>query len=205
MDHSIRFWDNHAEKYAKQKIADPSTYEKKLALTQRYLTKDASVLEYGCGTGSTALLHAPHVKDMLAIDYSQKMIEIAQHKLQDSDVSNLEFRQGTLFDLPAEESFDAIMGLNVLHLMRDMDAAIERSYALLKPGGVFVTSTACLAEKMSFFRFILPIGVWLRMFPFVRSITIQRVEESMKRAGFQIIEKMVQEKVSCFLIARKNG
>jgi len=37
-------------------------------------------LEFGCGTGSTALLHASFVKHMTATDISDEMIEIAKQK-----------------------------------------------------------------------------------------------------------------------------
>jgi cyclopropane fatty-acyl-phospholipid synthase-like methyltransferase len=37
---------------------------------------DMEVLEFGCGTGSTAIVHAPHVKELRAIDISEKMIGI---------------------------------------------------------------------------------------------------------------------------------
>jgi ubiquinone/menaquinone biosynthesis C-methylase UbiE len=40
------------------------------------------VLEFGCGTESTAIAHAPYVKHIQALDISSKMIDIAQGKAQ---------------------------------------------------------------------------------------------------------------------------
>src|SRR5215217_1657238 len=57
-----RFWDNLAERYARQPIADEAAYQTKLDITRSYLHPDMAVLEFGCGTGSTALQHAPHVR-----------------------------------------------------------------------------------------------------------------------------------------------
>lgn len=73
MKDSKTFWDNSAQRYAKSRIQDEAAYRKKLEITQHYLQPDWSVLEFGCGTGSTALIHAPHVKDILATDISDNM------------------------------------------------------------------------------------------------------------------------------------
>ena len=63
-----------------------------------------------------------------------------------------------MFDLPHHsESFDSILSFNVLHLVNDIDATIKKSYDLLKPGGVFVTSTVCIAERSVILKLILPI------------------------------------------------
>lgn len=80
MNDSAKFWDKIAEKYSKQPIADEAAYQKKLQVTQEYFKPDMEVLELGCGTGSTAIIHAPYVKHIRAIDISSKMIEIAQGK-----------------------------------------------------------------------------------------------------------------------------
>ena len=73
-----RFWDRLAEKYASQPIADQATYEQKLAITRKYLTPESEVFEFGCGTGSTALLHAPHVRYILATDVAGNMLDIGR-------------------------------------------------------------------------------------------------------------------------------
>ena len=80
MDQSTNFWDKIAERHSKQPIADEATYQKKLQVTREYFQPDMEVLEFGCGTGSTAIIHAPYVKHIHAIDISSKMIEIAQGK-----------------------------------------------------------------------------------------------------------------------------
>ena len=122
-----KFWDKAAAKYARSPIADQAAYEHKLEVTRQYLGPDMNVLEFGCGTGSTALLHAPYVKHILATDFSARMIEIAKAKLPGSDIDNVTFATGTLdgLDAPAG-SFDAVMAMSVLHLLADPKAAMSR-------------------------------------------------------------------------------
>jgi ubiquinone/menaquinone biosynthesis C-methylase UbiE len=57
MAQATQFWNKIAEKYSQQPIADEAAYQKKLAVTRDYFRPDMEVLEIGCGTGSTAILH----------------------------------------------------------------------------------------------------------------------------------------------------
>ncbi|MEM9841084.1 MAG: SAM-dependent methyltransferase, partial [Pseudomonadota bacterium] len=67
MPDKAKFWDRIAEKYARQPISNQKAYEIKLDLTREYFTPQSNVLEFGCGTGSTAILHAPYVAHIHAI------------------------------------------------------------------------------------------------------------------------------------------
>ncbi len=206
IDSSVKFWNRKAKAYAKRPIADPEAYEKKLAYTREYLNPQSSVLEFGCGTGSTALLHAPYVKNILAIDSSDKMIEIAEAKAREAGVGNVEFIRATLFDLPQPPaSFDVILGLNTLHLLEDMDAAIARCYELLTPGGAFISSTACVAGAGFLIKKLLPIGGKLGVIPKVKIFSVEALEASVARAGFKILksEALNRSGLNAFIIAQK--
>ena len=75
-----RFWDRIARRYARTPVPDEAIYQKKLSLTRKWMTPQMHVLEFGCGTGSTALKHAPFVNRILALDISAKMLDIARGK-----------------------------------------------------------------------------------------------------------------------------
>ncbi len=187
MTHSSRFWDRIAARYARKPVADEAAYQKKLAVTREYLRPDMEVLELGCGTGSTAIVHAPHVKEIHAIDISEKMLEIARSKAEAASIENVRFERADIdaFTAP-DESFDAVLGLSILHLLEDWDAAIAKVYRMLKPGGVFVSSTVCLGDTMKFFELIGPIGRFFGVMPLVRVFTVQELVDSLEAAGFAI-------------------
>jgi len=104
MDQSARFWHKIAERFSKRPIADEAAYQKKLQATREYLRPDMEVLEFGCGTGSTASTHAPCVKHIHAIDISSKMIEIAQGKADAENIENVTFRSSSIDEfLPQEK------------------------------------------------------------------------------------------------------
>lgn len=204
MKSSKEFWDKSAQRYAKSRVRDEASYQKKLAITQGYFQPNWSVLEFGCGTGSTALVHAPHVKEILATDISDKMLEIAAQKARDAGVENVRFQQGTLASLALEtESFDAVLGLNILHLLEDAEAAITRAHELLKPGGVFVSSTALVGELMVLWRLLIPAMQAVGLAPFVNRFSRQSLVTMLTNAGFSIDYEWQPGKSSVFLVARK--
>lgn len=204
MKASKEFWDKSARRYAKSPVRDEATYQKKLAITQGYFQPHWSVLEFGCGTGSTALIHAPHVKDILATDISDKMLDIATQKARDAGVENVRFQQGTLESLALEaEGFNAVLGLNILHLLEDAEAAISRAYGLLKPGGIFVSSTALVGELMILWRLLIPAMQRAGLAPFVNRFTRQALVSMLINAGFSIEYEWQPDKASVFLVARK--
>ena len=188
MDTDTRFWDQIAEKYSKQPIRDQETYEKKLALTWEHVPANARVLEFGCGTGSTALLHAGKFAEVLATDISPGMIEIAEKKLAETDLTNLSFATGTVFDIEESESFDAVLGLNILHLMDDWKEGIEKAYALLKPGGLFITSTPMLNQW--WLKLAIPVMRFFGKAPTVIFIDQADYESTLAAAGFEEVARL---------------
>jgi ubiquinone/menaquinone biosynthesis C-methylase UbiE len=187
MDQSIKFWDKIAERYSKQPIADEAAYQKKLQVTREYFQPHMTVLEIGCGTGSTALTHAPYVKHIRAIDISSKMIEIAQDKAAATNVKNVTFEQSAIDECSvSDQTLDVVLGLSILHLLENKEEAIAQVHKMLKPGGIFITSTACLGDTMKFLTLIAPIGKFFGLMPLVKVFTTKELEDCLSDAGFGI-------------------
>jgi len=187
MDQAAKFWDKIAERYSKQPIVDEETYQKQLQITREYFQPDMEVLELGSGTGSTAIVHAPYVKRIRAIDISSKMIEIAQEKADAENIENIIFEQSTIDGLTvADQTLDVVLGLSVLHLLENKEAVISRVYKMLKPGGIFVSNTACLKDMMWFYKFIVLVGRFLGFMPLVKVFSTKELKESLVGAGFEI-------------------
>jgi ubiquinone/menaquinone biosynthesis C-methylase UbiE len=206
MTGSSKFWDRIAKRYAKKPIGDEAAYQRKLAMTREYFRPDMEVLEIGCGTGSTAIAHAPHVSHIRATDISGKMVEIAKGKAAAAGVQNVTFESLAVEDLDAaSESVDAVLALSLLHLLDDKDTVIAQIHDMLRPGGTFVSNTVCLGDNMRWFRFVGPVGRWLGVFPLVRIFTRNELEESLMSAGFEIEQEWRPDKAVVFIIARKTG
>ncbi|SDD24419.1 Ubiquinone/menaquinone biosynthesis C-methylase UbiE [Paracoccus isoporae] len=182
-----RFWDRTSEKYAKSKISDPEGYERTLTATRALLSPECRVLELGCGTGSTALRLADAAAAYLATDISPEMIAIAQEKLAVDPVAGLVFRVATAEDLvPEPPGYDAVLGFNYLHLVRDLPGTLRRIHALLAPGGVFVSKTPCVGDMALPIRLVVPVMRAIGKAPFVTMFGMAELRERIEAAGFVI-------------------
>ena len=202
-----RFWDKLAERYASQPIADEAAYQRKLQITRDYLRPDMDVLEFGCGTGGTAILHAPHVRHITAIDFSASMLAIARRKAAETGVGNLSFEQADITSFAAPQgSFDVILGLSILHLLADKDAVIAKVFRLLKPGGVFISSTTCVGDTMGLFKLIAPLGKAVGLLPQLDVMTTAELVASLTGAGFAIEQQWQPGKgKAVFIVARAES
>jgi ubiquinone/menaquinone biosynthesis C-methylase UbiE len=202
---SSEFWDRVAPDYSRQAIADTETYARKLAATQALMQPAMAVLEFGCGTGSTALEHARHVAQIDATDVSAAMIAIGEQKARDAGIENVSFRQAGVEDFEAPNgSYDMVLALNLLHLVPDRGAALAKVHRLLKPGGLFVSSTVCLADRLWFLRPVIPVMQWLGKAPYVSFLRAADMLREVTSAGFEEQEHWTHGRTnSLFLIARK--
>lgn len=184
-----RFWDRSSRKYARSAIADQAGYDRTLARTRDLLKPTDRVLELGCGTGTTALKLAPAVRTYLATDISPGMIAIAEEKRAAEPVEWPAFRAATADGLAEEggEAFDAVLGFNYLHLVRDLDATLKAVHDLLGPGGLFVSKTACVGDMNPVFRLLLPVMRALGKAPHVTLLGVEALKARLVAAGFEIV------------------
>ena len=202
---SAEFWDRVAPGYSKQPIADTESYARKLAATQALMRPDMQVLEFGCGTGSTALEHASHVAHIVATDVSEAMVGFGRDKAEQAGIDNVSFKQAGVEDFEAPDgSYDMVLALNLLHLLPERAAALAKIHRLLKPGGIFVSSTVCLADRMWFLRPVIPVMQWIGKAPYVTFLRADQVLREMTAAGFAEREHWTHGRAnSLFLVASK--
>ena len=205
MKNTAEFWNRMADRYAKRPVPDEAIYQEKLRKTRQYLDSQSSVLEIGCGTGSTAISHAPHVAEIRATDISSRMLEIAREKAMAAGIENIRFEETSFEMLKApENAYDAVLALSILHLLEDWRGAIERLYRWTKPGGVLVSSTVCLGDMSAGFRWLLPVLKLIRVAPDVRVFKADDVVAALVATGFQIeTDWRPGKNKGVFIIARK--
>ena len=205
MDRETAFWDKLADKYSRRPISDEAAYQKKLDATRKYFKPDMEVLEIGCGTGTTAIAHAPFVRHIRATDLSTRMVEIAKDKAKAAGIDNVTFEALSVdaLDVP-DASIDVVMAHNVLHLLEDKEQVIAGIHQMLKPGGIFVSSTACIGDMMLPLRMIIPVGRLLRLFPLVKVFSVSELKSSLEMGGFTIdYEWQPKKSAAVFIICRK--
>lgn len=183
-----RFWNKAARKYAADPIADEAGYERSLARTREFMKPEDAVFEFGCGTGTSALKLAPGCARLLATDLSSEMIAIAQEKAASAGFPHLTFEVGTADEARwPEGGFDFACGFNILHLVQDRGAALRGVHRLLKPGGIFISKTPCLAEMNVMIRLAVPVLQAIGKAPHVDIHSAEQLAADIEAAGFEIM------------------
>jgi ubiquinone/menaquinone biosynthesis C-methylase UbiE len=212
MSKSKKFWDSASKNYDKTEERFEYIHQKSRANTKRYLESSNVVLDYGCGTGTTACEIANDVKKIYAIDISSKMIEISKGKAIEKNIENVNFTEGDIFDENLKkESFDRVLAFNMLHTIPNPETAVQRINELLKPDGLFISVTPCLGDKMSFI-----VGLQIQLVQImckieiipvpIRRIKSSDLDELIKNGNFQNIdtEKIYKGASSYFMVAKKK-
>ncbi len=107
-----------------------------LLCTAGHLTADSRVLEVGIGTGRIALPLAPHVRDVVGVDLSTKMLARLLAKRDDQRVYPT---NGDALHLPfATHIFDAVVAVHVFHLIVEWRDVLHEIARVLRPGGVLL-------------------------------------------------------------------
>ena len=186
-----KFWNLIAARYAASPISDIAAYETKIETIKSYLSPEDVVLDIGCGTGTQCGDLAANVKRVTGIDISGKLLAIAEQRKAKRKLDNIEFIKTSLYDERLKaDSFDMVMAFYVLHFFEDLDAVVKRVHALLKPGGLFISETACLGEKGQMTGRLLRFAGRLGVLPIINPLTTRQLEQAMERAEFILIDKV---------------
>jgi ubiquinone/menaquinone biosynthesis C-methylase UbiE len=203
------FWDRIARKYASDPIKDMRGYESTLDRVRHFLRTSDTVLEIGCGTGTTALRLAPSVSRMTATDVSSEMIAIARERAAAQACENVEFSVASVEHAPgADGTYDGVLAFNLLHLIADRPSTLSHVRRLLKPGGLFISKTPCLSEMNPLIRLAVPVMRLVGKAPYVSFFSATELEAAIAKAGFAIVERgrhgSSRKDARIFIVARKS-
>lgn len=135
------FWDGRVEAWE-----EVATSEAFLAIRDRIVElaaprPDDLVVDLGAGTGLLALALAPRVRELVAVDLSERMLERLDDAAVAGGVHNVETVVGDLRRLPLEdESATLVVSNYAFHHLRDSgkELALAEARRILRPGGRLV-------------------------------------------------------------------
>ena len=128
-------WDLYAPIYKRAMKADQRIYDFMYDRIPKIIQRK-EVLEIATGPGLLAKHVAPAAKRMIAIDYSDGMIAEAR---KGDCPANLTFQVPDAMNLPySEDSFDAVLIANALHIVPDPQRVLREIDRVLKPAGVLI-------------------------------------------------------------------
>ncbi|MBX3010306.1 MAG: methyltransferase domain-containing protein [Caldilineaceae bacterium] len=148
------------------------------------LTGQESVLDAGCGTGHTALAFAPHVAQVVAVDFTQGMLDQGQQLAVARGLTNVTFRLGDVEKLafPATQ-FDLVVSRYSAHHWPQPVTALHEFQRVLKPGGHLILDDIVALDDLTCDTYLQAIEL-LRDPSHVRDHTVAQWIDMLTTAGF---------------------
>ncbi len=139
----LTYYDNQVQDYEKDngllKRGLTRAYERKAKIILRELEsiKPKKILEIGTGSGLMTYFLAKHFKEeLVGLDLSKEMLELAKSRIENPKFSFV-VGDGTKPNFP-EGTFDAIIGVDIIHHLDDPRSAMSEWKKLVKSGGKMV-------------------------------------------------------------------
>ncbi|MFB9902322.1 class I SAM-dependent methyltransferase [Allokutzneria oryzae] len=131
------YFDDLAELYERfTQIRDAAASPVRSWLTSQ-LSKGTRAIDVGCGGGNNCGLLADHYTEVVGVDISQKMLDIAATKPSRVPV-RYECRSATDLSPEVDGRFDLVMSVNAVFHMGPADVVLPKLRDLVAPGGRLV-------------------------------------------------------------------
>jgi ubiquinone/menaquinone biosynthesis C-methylase UbiE len=131
------FFDSVAGRLGKDYV--PGRSWKGLAEALLRLLPPMVIADLGAGEGAFALLLAERAKKVIAVDSSEKMIEVGREQALRHGVKNVDFRHGDMEEIPIRDArVDLVFFSQSLHHALHPERAVAEANRILRPGGRIV-------------------------------------------------------------------
>ena len=147
-------WDRVAPLYdLALRALNRRVYDGTGAVVARLIRPGDTVLECACGTGAIASAIAPACARVVATDFSEGMLKQARKKL--ARFPHVVVEQADITDLHyADDSFDAVVAGNVIHLLPEPGDALKELKRVTRPGGTIIVPTYVIPKKRAHTMFL---------------------------------------------------
>ncbi len=206
IDKSETFWNRVAKRTTNPYEKPNDKTLKMLECSQKYLKPKDHVLDFACGSGIISTEILQYVNTIHGIDISSKMIEIANNRKIEQNLKNVSFARATILDENIQiASFDVIMAFNILHYLEDKEKIMKRINELLKPNGIFISSTIYAKEKKTFLFYLFALVNKLKIMPKINFYSLQELENNILKGKFKMIESFdISPMPERFIVVGKN-
>ena len=103
--------------------------------------RDATIIEFGCGPASVTpylQISVHESSKIIGIDFSEKMIEIANQKKINNGWNNVEFECMDMYDYPTSGKAEIVIFCLALTAIPNVTKALKKALSILKTGGQLI-------------------------------------------------------------------
>ena len=105
------------------------------------LEPDMIALDVACGAGHAAEVAAPYVRQVVGVDLTPALLDVAAERLRNAGIANVLLQSGNAAELPfLDGSFDLVFCRSALHHFASPRPAVAEMARVCRPGGRVVVA-----------------------------------------------------------------
>jgi ubiquinone/menaquinone biosynthesis C-methylase UbiE len=144
-------------------------------------TKSGTALDLGCGTGNYTLELKRRGFDVIGLDASDGMLEVARRK-------GLKCIKGDAYSLPFPDgSFDLVLSVTMFEFIHEPERVVKEIHRVLKHGGEVLIGTMNGRSAWFFFKRLKSLFVETA-YRYARFYTPKELEKLLRDEGFREVE-----------------
>ncbi|KAJ3048846.1 hypothetical protein HK097_010145 [Rhizophlyctis rosea] len=160
----------------------------------RLVTEDVrgrnKVLEIAAGTGLVTIEVVKVVSELTATDLSPDMLSILSTRLAENNHANVQTEIADVMSLQySDQTFDAVIAANILHLLPDLPGALRQIRRVLKPDGILCVPT--FAHGQSPWTQVVSRAMAVVGFPVVARFDGESFQKVLQENGFEVINERI--------------
>ena len=168
-------------------------------IVDNYLKKDEILLDIGMGTGTFAILCAKKGLNVVGIDFSEKMLDIARKNIEKEDLTEtIKIIKMPVIELDekfADNSFDKITAILIFSELyfKEQEFCLNQIFRILKENGEFIlideVKPKIFWRKVLYFIIRIPLALITFIKAHVSTKSLENIEKRLENHSFIIIEE----------------